>query len=303
MRRTAAALVAVAAIALTALAAPAWAAKPKAKPKALVVSPTEVRGGQMVTVKGGCQGTGALVFSIDSKEFHRGYTKRGNFTYDVKLPRGLAAGSHRMGAQCRGSKHTPVRFMVKDKKRDWDEDCEEEGYGNEDEENGYEANVGYEEECEDDERKHRRRAWFNVSPDVVTAGDKVWAEGSGCKRYSPVTIKLDGWAIKRTYADRYGTFDKGVRLPRDIRKGRHLFSAKCGGRHIGHDGIKVKKKYYQHHNGMHSYNSVVEAGKKLKIRGDECPDGRPVATLDRTPLALKVVSKRNRQILWIAGPA
>jgi hypothetical protein len=297
MRRTSAALVAlVAAIALTALAAPAWAAKPKAKPKALKVSPAEVRAGQMVTVSGGCKGSGTLAFSIDSKEFHRGYTRRGKFTYDVKLPRGLKAGSHRMGAQCRGSKHTPARFTVKDKQRDWDwdKDCEEEGYGNEDDENGYEANVAYEEDCEDDEkRKHRRRASFDVSPDVVTAGDKVWTEGSGCKRYSWVVIKLDGWAIKRTYADRYGTFDKGVRLPRHIRKGRHLFSAKCGGRYIGSDGIKVKKRYSQHHDGMHSYGNVVKPGKKLRFRGDDCPDGRPVATLDRKPLTLNVVSKKK----------
>jgi hypothetical protein len=298
MRRTAAALVAlVAAIALTALAAPAWAAKPKpkAKPKGLMISPTEVRAGQMMTVSGGCKGSGALVFSIDSREFHRGYTKRGKFSYDVKLPRGLKAGSHRLGAQCRGSKHTPARFTVKDKKRgwDWDEGCEEDGYGNEDEEDGYEANVAYKEDCEDDEKKHRRRAWFNVSPDVVTAGDKVWAEGAGCKRYSLVIIKLDRRFIRWTFADRYGTFDKGVRLPRRLRKGRHLFSAKCGGRFIGHDGIKVKPKYSQHHDGMHSYSSVVEAGKKLRVRGDDCPDGRPTAMLDRTPLALKVVSKKK----------
>ena len=155
------------------------------------------------------------MLSIDSKEFHRGYAKRGNFAYDVKLPRGLEAGSHRMGAECRGSKHTPARFTVKDKKHGWDEGCEEEGYGN-DEENGYDENVGYDEDCEDDEgdgHKHRRRAWFNVSPDMVTAGDKVWAEGAGCKRYASVKIKLDGGTIKRTYADKWGTFDKGVRFP------------------------------------------------------------------------------------------
>jgi hypothetical protein len=85
MRRLSAALVAItAAIALVALAAPAWTKpKPKAKTvsKALTVAPTEVREGQMVKVSGGgCQGTGALVFRIDNKEFHRGYTKSGNFT-------------------------------------------------------------------------------------------------------------------------------------------------------------------------------------------------------------------------------
>jgi hypothetical protein len=298
MRKTSAALVAlVAAIALTALAAPAWAAKPKAKTKALVVSPTEVRSGQMMTVSGNCKSSGNLAFSIDSKEFHRGYTKRGSFKYDVRLPRGLEAGSHRMGAACGGSKHTPARFTVKDKQRGWDdEECEEEGYGN-DEENDYE-NVGYGEDCDDegDEgygHKHRKRAWFDVSPDVVTAGDKVWAEGSGCKRYSSVIIKLDGWPIRQAHADQYGTFDKGVRLPGNIRKGRHLFSAKCGGRYIGSDGIKVKKKYYQHHNGMHSYSSVVQAGNKLRVKGDDCPNGRPTAMLDRTPVTLKVISKKN----------
>jgi hypothetical protein len=81
MRTRSTALVAlVAAIALLALAAPAWAAKPKAKPKALKVSPAEVQAGQMMTVSGGCKSSGPLAFTIDSKEFHRGYTKRGNFS-------------------------------------------------------------------------------------------------------------------------------------------------------------------------------------------------------------------------------
>jgi hypothetical protein len=304
MRRTSAALVAlVAAIALTALAAPAWAAKAKPKTRALVVSPTDVRAGQMVTVSGGsCRSAGVLALSIDNQEFHRGYTRRGNFRYDVKLPRGLESGSHSMGASCRGSKHKAARFNIKDKKRDWDDDGCEEGYEDEEGEEGYEGygnNVrddeggGYEEDCDEDEGKHRRKASFDVSPDVVTAGDKVWAEGTGCKKYSLVIIKLDGWPIKWTYADRWGTFDKGIRLPRHIRKGRHLFSAKCGGRHIGSDGIKVKNKYSQHHDGMHSYGSVVKPGKKLRFRGDDCPDGRPVATLDRKPLALKVVSRKK----------
>ena len=304
MRKTSTALVAlVAAIALTALAAPAWAAK--SKPKALKVAPAEVQAGQMVTVSGGCKSSGPLAFSIDSKAFHRGYANRGSFSYDLRLPKGLKAGSHRMNAQCRGAKHTAGHFKVRDKQRDWGsgEDCDDPGYGDDDkdygddegEDEGYKANVAYgdDEDCDDQDygRKHRSRAWFNVSPDVVTPGDKVWTEGAGCKRFSPVTIKLDGWAIRRTYADEFGTFDKGVRLPHDIRKGRHLFSAKCGHRFIGSDGIKVKKKYHQHHDGMHSYSSVVQAGKKLRVRGDECPDGRPTAMLDRTPVALQVVSK------------
>jgi hypothetical protein len=299
MRRMSAALVAItAAIALVALAAPAWPkAKPKAKPKpwALVVSPSEVRSGQMVTVSGGgCQGTGILRLFIDQEEFHSTSTRSGKFSYQVRLPRGLESGSHNMGAECRGSKHTPAYFNVKHKNRYGDDDCEE---GYQDDENEWsqenlrhgEDENGYGGDCED--KKDSRRASFNVSPDVVIAGDKVWAEGTGCKRYSPVTIKLDGWPIKWTHADRHGTFDKGIRLPRDIRKGRHLFSAKCGGRHIGSDGIKVKKEYKQHPWGIHSNGSIMQAGKKLRIKGDDCPYGAPTAKLDENRLHLNVLRK------------
>jgi hypothetical protein len=87
-----------AAIALVALAAPAWA-KPKPKPqsKTLAVSPTEVKSGQLVKVSGGgCQGITVLVFLIDG-----------------------------MGAECRGSKHKPARFHVKKKSsKDKDDDKE-----------------------------------------------------------------------------------------------------------------------------------------------------------------------------------
>jgi hypothetical protein len=299
MRRMSAALVAItAAIALVALAAPAWSkAKPKAKPKpwALVVSPSEARSGQMVTVSGGgCQGTSILKLFIDKEEFHSTSARSGKFSYQVRLPRGLEPGSHNMGAECRGSKHTPARFNVKDKNRYGDDECEE-GYQN-DEDRWSQENVRYGddesddgEDCEDG--KDWRRASFNVSPDVVIAGDKVWAEGTGCKRYSPVTIKLDGWPIRWTHADRHGTFDKGIRLPRDIRRGRHLFSAKCGGRHIGSDGIKVKKEYKQHPWGVYSNGSVVEAGKKLRIRGNDCPYGVPTAKLDEVRLHLNVLHK------------
>jgi hypothetical protein len=45
----------------------------------------------------------------------------------------------------------------------------------------------------DRDKGHKRsKASFNVSPDVVTAGDKVWAEGTGCKKFAPVTIWFDG---------------------------------------------------------------------------------------------------------------
>jgi hypothetical protein len=270
MRRMSAALVAItAAIALVALAAPAWA-KPKPQSKTLAVSPTEVKSGQLVKVSGGgCQGITVLVFLIDGKEFHRGNTRSGDFTYQVKLPTSLKSGAHELGAECRGSKHKPAHFHVKKKSKDKDDD---------------------EDKGKDRDKGKKSKRSFSVSPDVVIAGDKVWAEGTGCKRHASVKIRLDGKTIKRTHADKHGTFDKGVRIPRHTRKGRHVVSAKCP-YSIGSDGIKVKNPYRQHHDGMHTWGSVVKPGKKLRVRGDDCPDGKPVASLDSTPVALNVVSK------------
>jgi hypothetical protein len=115
MRRLSAALVAItAAIALTALSASAWAKpEPKSTAKPLVVSPSEVRPGQLVKVSGsGCRGITVLVFLIDGQEFHRGATRSGDFTYQVKLPSGLRTGSHDLSAKCRGGNHKPARFYV-----------------------------------------------------------------------------------------------------------------------------------------------------------------------------------------------
>ena len=271
MRRMSAALVAICAtIALSALSAPAWAAKPT--PKTLGVSPTKVKAGQTVKVSGGgCKGITVLIFFIDSKEFHRGYTKSGDWTYELKLPRDLKSGDHDMWAECKGSKHKPARFHVDKGKKDKDDDDEKDkGKG---------------------KKGKKSKRSFNAYPDVVTPGDKVWVEGSGCKKWASVSIKLNGETVRRTHADEWGTFDKGLRLPHRIKKGRHVLSAKCGGRFLGSDGIKVKRIYKHDPDGMHPWASVVEAGKKLRVSGDDCPDGRPEAKLDDQAVALNVASK------------
>jgi len=187
----------------------------------------------------------------------------------VKLPSDLKSGDHDLYADCKGSNHKPARFHVSKGKKDDDKD-------------------------KDKKKGHKQsKASFNVSPDVVTAGDKVWAEGTGCKRHAPVTIWFDGKVAKRTYADKNGTFDKGVRVPRHTHKGRHIFSAKCGHRFLGSDGIKVKNIYKQDHDGMWTWGSVVKPGHKMRVHGDDCPDGTPTASLDGTALALNVVSKNK----------
>jgi hypothetical protein len=222
--------------------------------KTLVVSPSKVKAGQTVKVSGGgCNGVTVLIFFIDNKEFHRGYTKSGNWAYQLKLPRELKSGDHDMWAECKGTKHKPARFHV-------------------------------------DKGKKSKRS-FNAYPDTVTRGDKVWVEGTGCKKWASVKIRLDGETVKRTHADKWGTFDKGLRLPHWIKKGRHVLSAKCDGRFLGSDGIKVKKRYEHDRDHVYADRSAVQAGKKLRVRGDDCPDGKPVASLDGAPVALNVSSK------------
>jgi hypothetical protein len=265
MRRLSAALVALcAAIALVALAAPAWTAPKPAKTteRALVVSPTQARPGQMVKVSGGgCRGITVLLFFIDGQSFHRGMTKSGDWSYQVKLPTGVKAGAHDLRAQCKGTNFKPAKFHI----------------------------------------SHSRRVSFDVSPDTIHPGGKVHADGNGCRHRSRVRIKLDGHTIASFHADKHGSFDKRVRIPKGTKRGRHLVSAVCGHRFIGADGIKVKKKYHDgdHHHGHHRHHgdhmkadhSVVKPGGKVKLRGDECPDGVASASLDGTPIALKVAHK------------
>ena len=137
---------------------------------------------------------------------------------------------------------------------------------------------------------HRTRTSFDVSPDTVVAGDKVHADGNGCRRHASVKIKLDGKVIARFHADKFGNFDRRVRIPKRTKPGRHVVSAYCNGRFIGADGIRVKRRYQQHHDQVNSDRSVVEAGRLLTLTGDNCPDRQPSASLDGAPVKLTTTS-------------
>jgi hypothetical protein len=256
MRRLSAALVALsAATALSALSAPAWAAPAKAKPKPqpvrewpLAVSPSEVHSGQTVTVSGrGCQASGALSLQVNGQEFYRGSAKSGTWSYPIKLPSGLRSGEHNMTAQCKGAKHTPARFHVV---KNW---------------------------------KWRGGGSFNVNDDVVIAGDKVWVEGNGCKKRTVVVISLNGKPIKALLSDRYGSFDKKVRVPKWVPRGRHVFSAYCG-RHLGYDVIKVKNPYRQHKDYVKFHKNRVRPGQWFQVDGDDCPGGKPYGYFNGKPV-------------------
>jgi hypothetical protein len=248
MRRLSVALVAItAAIALTALVSPSWA-KPRQASKPLVMSPTDVRPGQLVRVSGGgCRGITVLVLLIDSKQFHRGRPGRnGDFAYQLKLPTGLRSGDHDLSAQCGRHHAGKTRFKV----------------------------------------SHRSRTSFDVSPDTVVRGDRVSVDGNGCKRWAKVKITLDGEVIARFLADKFGNFDRSVRIPRRTRPGRHVVSAYCDGRFIGADGIRVKREYEQDPEQVESDSSVVQVGQTVTLTGDNCPDKSPSASLDGTPVKL-----------------
>ena len=158
MRRLSAALVAItAAIALSALSAPAWAAKPTSK--SLEVSPTKVKAGQMVKVSGGgCRGITVLIFFIDGKEFHRGSTKSGNWTYQLKLPKSLKSGDHDMWADCKATSTSPPASL---------------GQGQE--------GQGRRQDKDKGKKDKKSKRSFNAYPDVVTHGDKVWVEGTAAR--------------------------------------------------------------------------------------------------------------------------
>ena len=271
MRRLSAALVALsAAIALSALSAPAWATpKAKPKPKPLVVSPKDdVKSGQIVKVSGGgCRGITIVVLLIDRKEVHRGSSgKNGDWTYQVKLPSGLRSGPHELTASCHGGTPKPAPFHVSPKK-DNDDDY-------------------------DDDRWKGGRGWFNVSQDVVIAGDKVDAEGNGCKKRTAVVIKLNGKPIKWVLSDQYGSFDKKVRVPKWVKRGRHVVSAYCG-RHLGYDVIKVKNPYRQHRDYVKFHKNRVRPGHGFQVDGDDCPNGKPYGYFNDKPVTMNASRKGN----------
>jgi hypothetical protein len=135
---------------------------------------------------------------------------------------------------------------------------------------------------------------FNVTPRTVEAGDFVTVSGSGCPPGSHVTIKLDGRTIGTTTANRRGAFRKRVKIPERTREGRHVVSARCHGRFVGSKSILVTK--YPHPHSPRAVNvshSVVQAGQKVAVSGDDCPTRTPSASLDGQPVIMNVDQRSN----------
>ena len=133
-------------------------------------------------------------------------------------------------------------------------------------------------------KKHKSsKRSFNAYPDTVIAGDKVWVEGTGCKKHASVKIKFDGETVKRTYADKNGTFDEGLRIPRHTKGGRHILSGKCEGRDLGSDGIKVGVALPRRDHVVASFRLLEHQPLRLDVLLGVAPvaDGVEVAEVQR----------------------
>jgi hypothetical protein len=133
------------------------------------------------------------------------------------------------------------------------------------------------------------RSRFNVSPRTVEAGDFIRVSGSGCRKHSHVSIKLDGVVIETTRANGRGKFNKRVQVPDDTSEGRHVVSARCHGRFVGSKSILVTEPYPPAQpRALNVSHSVVEAGQTVSVSGDDCPTKTPTASLDGQPVVMNV---------------
>lgn len=132
------------------------------------------------------------------------------------------------------------------------------------------------------------RSHFNVTPRTVEAGDFVRVTGSGCRPHSHVTIKLDGDVIATTTTNSRGKFNKRVQIPEDTSEGRHVVSARCHGRFVGSQSIRVREPYPAEADALNVSHSVVQAGQTVAVSGDDCPTRTPTASLDGQPVVMNV---------------
>jgi hypothetical protein len=132
------------------------------------------------------------------------------------------------------------------------------------------------------------RSRFRVSPRRVEQGDTVTVSGSGCRPGSYVTIKLDGRTIGDDRASRQGKFIEAVQIPLRTRVGRHVISARCGGRFVGSQSIQVLRVYPAPLDLLTTDRTAVPAGQAVTVSGTDCPTGQPLASLDGQQVNLNV---------------
>jgi hypothetical protein len=112
---------------------------------------------------------------------------------------------------------------------------------------------------------------FNVTPELVRAGQQVKTYGTGCDSQAFVRIYLDGISVATDRADRLGRFVAYVEIPTTADLGGHRMKAGCSGRGIGSDDIVVRKSRFS------VSPRTLEAGDELTAAGSLCDAGSLVS--------------------------
>ena len=112
---------------------------------------------------------------------------------------------------------------------------------------------------------------FDVSPELVRAGQEVKTYGVGCNSQAFVRIYLNGIQIATDRADRNGRFVQYVEVPTSLDLGEHSMKAGCSGRGLGSDTFTVRKSRF----GVSP--RTLEAGDELTTSGSLCDAGSLVS--------------------------
>jgi hypothetical protein len=113
--------------------------------------------------------------------------------------------------------------------------------------------------------------YFNVSPELVRAGQQVKTYGTGCNSQAFVRIYLNGVQIATDRADRLGRFVAYVEIPTTVDLGEQTMKAGCSGRGIGSDKFVVRRSRFS------VSPRTLEAGDNLTTTGSLCQAGSLVS--------------------------
>jgi hypothetical protein len=105
---------------------------------------------------------------------------------------------------------------------------------------------------------------FDVSPELVRAGQEVKTFGVGCGSRAFVRIYLNGIQIATDRADSLGRFVEYVEVPTSVDLGEQTMKAGCSGRGLGSDSFTVRRSRFN------VSPRTLEAGDQLTVVGSLC---------------------------------
>jgi hypothetical protein len=112
---------------------------------------------------------------------------------------------------------------------------------------------------------------FDVSPELVRAGQEVKTFGTGCDSQAFVRIYLNGIQVATDRADRLGRFVQYVEVPSSVDLGENTMKAGCSGRGLGSDTFTVRKSRFN------VSPRTLEAGDLMTTAGSLCKSGSLVS--------------------------